>query len=100
MYLDTRKGNEDYLFTSNTGTKLKIQCINNSWSKLAKKANINKHVTSHSFRRLVVTEVASNYGIAIAQKFIGHKNIATTARYFQEDEELIKSIYLKNSYEL
>lgn len=93
-YIGVRKAGTDYLFTSNTGTKLEQQSVNNSWAKLARKANVDKHITSHSFRRLVVTEVVNDYGIAVAQKFIGHKSIATTARYYQADEEQIKNIYL------
>ena len=93
-YLEHRKAKTDFLFTSNMGNRLDIQSINNSWLKLARKASVGKHVTSHSFRRLVVTEVANEYGIAVAQKFIGHKNVATTARYYQIDEEQIRNIYM------
>lgn len=93
-YINTRKVDSDLLFASYGGKQITDHSLNASWAKLARKANINKHITNHSFRRLVVTEVANEYGLAMAQKFIGHKNVATTAKYFQTDEEEIKNIYI------
>lgn len=90
-YLKVRKCTEaTNLFVSNQCSPLCPENLNATWKKLAKKAGINKHITTHSFRSTFITDIAMNHGILMAQIAVNHVNIATTRRYVRgaEDEAL------------
>ena len=89
-YLKNRKEGCDNLFVSNRGTPLCDISLNKTWRKLAKKANIEKHVTNHSFRSTFVTTMAREHGIVLAQMAVGHANISTTRIYIRGMEDEVK----------
>jgi len=44
-----------------------------------------QHISPHSFRHFVGTEVAKKSGIRQAQLVLGHKDISSTARYVHDE---------------
>lgn len=93
-YIACRKDGCDNLFVSNQGTPLSEISLNRTWQKLAKKADIGKHVTNHSFRSTFVTTLAREHGIMIASQAVGHANISTTKIYIRGIEDDIKNAML------
>lgn len=91
-YLEVRKEGCGNLFVSNHGTPLSEENLNGTWKKLANKANINKHVTNHSFRSTYVTTIAREHGILIAQMAVNHANISTTRIYVRGMDEEVKNV--------
>lgn len=94
-YLKERKEGCDNLFVSNQGTPMAANSLNKTWKKLAKKANINKNITNHTFRSTFITMIACEYDITMAQIAVGHNNIQTTRKYIRGLEEEAKQI-MKN----
>ena len=55
--------------------------------RVAKRAGVECRVTLHAFRRTFGSTIARKYGIEVARQYLGHSNIATTARYLVADGE-------------
>lgn len=87
-YWNTYKTSE-YLFEGATGNKYSVGSVQKLVRDSAKKAGINKRISSHSLRHSAITHLIKNgENIRAVQKLAGHKNINTTAGYiriFDED---------------
>lgn len=86
---NNKKDNE-YLFTSNRGTKFHAS----TWNVQLKKYGVNPH----ALRILYATQHAqNNVPISVLKVLMGHKNICTTEKYIQHtDEELLKVVNGRN----
>jgi site-specific recombinase XerD len=91
-----------YLFEGATGNHYSVTSIQNIVKSSAKKAGINKRISSHSLRHSCLTQLIKN-GVDLrrVQKIAGHKNINTTANYIKiidsdilETESPVKAIRL------
>lgn len=76
-------GLESLVFTRWNGSAIPGYLLEESCTKAAKKAGINKKVTPHCFRATFATE-ALNKGVPISTvaAILGHSKIETTAKYY------------------
>jgi integrase len=59
---------------------------------VAKRAGITQPVALHKFRRTFGSDVAKEYGIEIARKYLGHADIDTTQRYLVADSDDVQKV--------
>ncbi len=109
IYKRTRKNKKDkndYLFTTRTGTQLKIRDIENIVKKYAiktdkkleeegKKPKFEEKLTPHTLRHSFAIHLLNeaNRPINEVQALLGHENIATTNIYLQVGNKKIKKGY-------
>ena len=88
-YLKVRLNTDkcDNLFVSNQGTPMNTSVMNKTWSKLCNQLGEDKHITNHSFRHDVITKVADDYGVHMAQQVANHSHLSTTMRYVDQNRE-------------
>lgn len=82
-----------YLFNGSKGNEYSDRSVQTIIKKAAKKAGINKRISSHSLRHSCFTQLIKNgVDIRTIQKLAGHKNISTTAQYLKiTDEDVINT---------
>jgi site-specific recombinase XerD len=74
--------------------KRERQRFNDNLEKIAKKASLNKDVTSHTFRRSIIKEIKESSDLHTAKEVVGrHNQISTTARYVEDEKEEKKDTY-------
>jgi site-specific recombinase XerD len=74
--------------------KRERQRFNDSLERTAKKASLNKDVTSHTFRRSIIKKIKEDSDLHTAKEVVGrHEEISTTARYVKDDKEERKNTY-------
>jgi len=83
----------EYLFEGSKGGKYGVGTIQKVVRTSVKKANINKRISSHSFRHSSITHMIKNgNNLRVVQKIAGHKNINTTANYVKIYDEDIMNV--------
>lgn len=71
-----------FLFEGAKGGQFSVESIQHLVRRSAKKAGINKKISSHSLRHSCLTQlVKDGVDLRTVQKIAGHKNINTTAAY-------------------
>jgi len=92
----TNPYSQEYLFTNKYGRKLSRVLINQIIQARAKKVNINKVVSPHTFRRSFAT-ILNNRGCKLTtiQKLLGHSRLETTANYIHNDYDTLYTDYSK-----
>jgi site-specific recombinase XerD len=74
--------------------KRERQRFNDNLERIAKKASLNKDVTSHTFRRSIIKQIKEDSDLSTARDLVGrHNDISTTARYVEDDKEENKDTY-------
>lgn len=95
-YLATRKDQSEPLFLSAKKHRITDVRVNQAAKKYAKKAGINKRISSHVFRHSFGTNLELNgldiYGVS---QQMGHKDIQTTRIYMHGAEIMQQSNYNK-----
>ena len=88
-YLKVRLNSKKYdnLFISNQGTPMNASVMNKTWKKLCERLGTDKQITNHSFRHDVITKVADEYGVHMAQQVANHSSIKTTMLYVDKNRE-------------
>ena len=87
-----KKGFEDYLFLNNRGTTLSRVMVFYIIKDLAKKANITKSISPHTFRHSFATHlVEGGANLRAVQEMLGHESITTTEIYTHLDNEFLRS---------
>ena len=82
-----------YLFNGSKGEEYSVRSVQNIIKNAAKKADINKNISSHSLRHSCFTQLVKNgVDIRYIQKLAGHKNISTTANYLQISDDDVLNI--------
>ena len=82
-----------YLFNGSKGEEYSVRSVQNIIKNAAKKAGINKNISSHSLRHSCFTQLVKNgVDIRYIQKLAGHKNISTTASYLQITDDDVLNI--------
>jgi len=87
-----KKGFEDYLFLNNRGTTLSRVMVFYIIKDLAKKANITKSISPHTFRHSFATHlVEGGANLRAVQEMLGHESITTTEIYTHLDNDFLRS---------
>jgi len=86
----------DYLFVNQRGNQIKAEYIRWLLKARAEKANINKNITPHTFRRSFATWLYRNKAqLLTIQQLLGHSSVQTTEKYIQYDWATVYADYSK-----
>lgn len=86
-----QKGEEDILFLNRRGKRLTRVMIFLIIKDLAKKAEINKNISPHTFRHSFATHlVEGGADLRAVQEMLGHESITTTEIYTHLDREFLR----------
>jgi integrase/recombinase XerD len=114
LYADTvrnqlaiRPGEEDIVFLNRRGSRMSRVMVFLIIQDLAKKAEITKHISPHSFRHSFATHlVEGGADLRAVQEMLGHESITTTEIYTHLDREYLRETLqryhpgFKKGYEL
>lgn len=90
-YLNIEKGHEDTLFLNKKGTELSRVMVFNIIKSLAKRANIKKNISPHTFRHSFASHLVNGGAdLRAVQDMLGHESILTTEIYTHLDEHYLK----------
>jgi integrase/recombinase XerD len=93
--LDIKKGNEDFLFLNNRGSRLTRAMIFEIVKQLTLLAGIKKTVSPHTFRHSFATHLLENgANLRVIQQLLGHESITTTELYTHMDMSFLRSTIL------
>lgn len=91
VHAAVKPGNEDILFLNRRGSKLSRVMIFYIIRDLAKKANISKNISPHTFRHSFATHlVEGGADLRAVQEMLGHESITTTEIYTHIDREFLR----------
>lgn len=86
-----KKGNEDILYLNNRGAQLTRVMIFTIVKELAKKAELTKKISPHTFRHSFATHlVDGGADLRAVQEMLGHESITTTEIYTHLDSQYLK----------
>ncbi|VBB47206.1 Tyrosine recombinase XerD [uncultured Paludibacter sp.] len=89
------KGNEDFLFLNQRGSKLSRMAIFNLTKSLAEFAGIKKNISPHTFRHSFATHLLENgANLRAIQQLLGHESITTTELYTHIDVQYLRKTIL------
>ena len=78
-YLTIVKGNEDFLFLNQRGSRLSRMAIFSMVKMLAEQAGVKKNISPHTFRHSFATHLLENgANLRAIQQLLGHESITTT----------------------
>lgn len=87
------KNSNEYVFSSERGSKLTTRTAQKIFSKAMKRTSIKKDATFHSLRHSFATHLLENgTDIRYVQELLGHSNIRTTQRYTQVTNPQLQNI--------
>jgi len=90
--LNIKKGCEDILFLNHYGRKLTRVMIFIIIKDLARKINLNKKISPHTFRHSFATHlVEGGADLRAVQEMLGHESITTTEIYTHLNREYLRS---------
>lgn len=85
------KGHEDFIFLNRNGRKLSRVMIFYIVKELAKKLNLNKKISPHTFRHSFATHlIDGGADLRAVQEMLGHESITTTEIYTHLDREYLR----------
>lgn len=88
--------NEDVLFLSRTGKRLRRENIWSIVKKYAIKAGIRSNISPHTLRHSFATHLLEGGAdLRSVQEMLGHANISTTQIYTHIDRKYLKSVHQK-----
>ncbi len=92
VHANVKQGNEDILFLNRRGSKLSRVMIFLIIKDLARKANIKKTISPHTFRHSFATHlVEGGADLRAVQEMLGHESITTTEIYTHLDREFLRT---------
>lgn len=92
VHLPVKPGNEDILFLNRRGAGLTRVMIFLIIKELAKKANIKKTISPHTFRHSFATHlVEGGADLRAVQEMLGHESITTTEIYTHLDRKYLRT---------
>ena len=93
IHLTIQKGNEDTLFLNRRGRGLSRAMIFTIIKDLAKKINLDKIISPHTFRHSFATHLLENGAdLRSIQLMLGHESITTTEIYVHLDKKQLTSV--------
>ena len=92
-HLNIQKGHEDTLFLNRRGKQLTRAMIFTIIKDLAKKINLNKTISPHTFRHSFATHLLENGAdLRSIQLMLGHESITTTEIYMHVDRKHLNQV--------
>jgi len=89
---EIKKGNEDFVFLNNRGTKLTRVMIFLIIQKLTQRIGLKKKISPHTFRHSFATHlIEGGADLRAVQEMLGHESITTTEIYTHLDNEYLRS---------
>ena len=86
-----KKGNEDFVFLNNRGSKLTRVMIFLIIQKLTKRIGLKKKISPHTFRHSFATHlIEGGADLRAVQEMLGHESITTTEIYTHLDNEYLR----------
>ncbi len=93
LYLKIQKGHEDFLFLNRRGGGLTRAMIFTIIKDLAKKIEMNKAISPHTFRHSFATHLLENGAdLRSIQLMLGHESITTTEIYVHLDKKYLSEV--------
>ena len=93
IFQDVQKGHEDTLFLNRRGRGLTRAMIFTIIKDLAKKIELNKTISPHTFRHSFATHLLENGAdLRSIQLMLGHESITTTEIYMHLDRKFLSNI--------
>ena len=90
-HIAIKKGNEDFVFLNNKGTKLSRIMIFMLIKKLAAQVGIQKNISPHTFRHSFATHlVEGGADLRALQEMLWHESITTTEIYTHLDRSYLR----------
>jgi integrase/recombinase XerD len=96
VHVEIAKGAEDIVFLNRRGNKLTRVMVFYIIKDLAKKANIQKNISPHTFRHSFATHlVEGGADLRAVQEMLGHESITTTEIYTHLDRSFLRDTLRK-----
>lgn len=93
VQVNVQKGSEDTLFLNRRGRQLTRAMIFTIIKDLAKKINLNKVISPHTFRHSFATHLLENGAdLRSIQLMLGHESITTTEIYMHLDTKFLADV--------
>lgn len=93
--LKIKKGNENYVFLNRRGSKLSRVMVFLIIKELAKKTDLKKSISPHTFRHSFATHlIEGGANLRAIQEMLGHETIITTEIYTHLDQRFLKDAIL------
>ncbi len=95
-YISKNRRNLEFLFISKKGSKLDRKSVWKLLQKYAKRAEIIKPISPHTFRHSFATHMIQNHAdLRLVQELLGHMDISTTQIYTHVDKKHLKEAHRK-----
>lgn len=92
-HLDIKPGHENFVFLNRRGAKLTRVMIFTIIKNLARKINLNKNISPHTFRHSFATHlIEGGADLRAVQEMLGHESITTTEIYTHLDRDYLKQV--------
>ena len=75
----------------NTGSPVRVDQVNSIVSDLRRRAGLERQITPHMLRHAWATNLAGVADLAVVKDLIGHRHLATTARYVHPEWEKMRA---------
>jgi integrase/recombinase XerD len=93
VHINQKSGFKDILFLNRRGAQLTRAMIFTIVKQLAKKTNLQKNISPHTFRHSFATHLLENgANLRVIQQMLGHESITTTEIYMHLDKTHLKSV--------
>ena len=95
--LNTTKLNNDYLFINRYYKKFSESSVEDYIHRIAKRANIERPITVHSFRKTLASNLsAMGMEMNLISEILGHASTATTSKYYcKVDKDYLRYEFYK-----
>ena len=93
IHINQKSEFKDILFLNRRGAQLTRAMIFTIVKQLAKKSNLQKNISPHTFRHSFATHLLENgANLRVIQQMLGHESITTTEIYMHLDKTHLKSV--------
>jgi integrase/recombinase XerD len=93
VHINQKSEFKDILFLNRRGAQLTRAMIFTIVKQLAKKTNLQKNISPHTFRHSFATHLLENgANLRVIQQMLGHESITTTEIYMHLDKTHLKSV--------
>ena len=94
--INVKSGNEGFLFLNRRGSKISRNMIFIIIKKIAKKINLEKSISPHTFRHSFATHmIEGGADLRAVQEMLGHESITTTEIYTHLNKEYLREVVKK-----